>query len=277
QFKYALQTINSAKIVFLISEGVKKGAFLEEANPENKDSKFFKTYLYRYLKEIGKAINNGGSVLYTINSQKTGVDEISDENNLSDGSLVYLANEGGGKYFSGSNVAKIVSSIEKTTSAYYEATFTPGPAESGLLKIDIKCKREGVQIYTINYTEKTQPYINMPPERKKLFAFDVISGGNWSRMVGKVMKVKFKTLKKEKNGNEEIYSIQAPLPGEMQDRKLEVFSIGVDAASGKVTVSAVRNQVKDILNFKIKCNQSIKQSFVIIEPTTPRCLYNEIN
>ncbi|HLP58470.1 MAG TPA: hypothetical protein VK186_06570 [Candidatus Deferrimicrobium sp.] len=277
QFKYALQTINSAKIVFLISEGVKKGAFLEEANPENKDSKFFKTYLYRYLKEIGKAINNGGSVLYTINSQKTGVDEISDENNLSDGSLVYLANEGGGKYFSGSNVTKIVSSIEKTTSAYYEATFTPGPAESGLLKIDIKCKREGVQIYTINYTEKTQPYINMPPERKKLFAFDVISGGNWSRMVGKVMKVKFKTLKKEKNGNEEIYSIQAPLPGEMQDRKLEVFSIGVDAASGKVTVSAVRNQAKDILNFKIKCNQSIKQSFVIIEPTTPRCLYNEIN
>lgn len=284
QFKYALQTLNSAKIVFLISEGIKRGALLDEfssefdykKSSEEKERKFFKAYLYQYLKEIGKAINNGGSVLYTINSQKTDLDEINDENNLGDGSLTYLANEGGGKYFSGSDVAKIVSSIERTTSAYYEATFTPRPEESGLMKIDIKCKREGVQLYTINYTEKTQPYINMPQEKKKLFAYNVISGGNWSRMVGKVMKAKFKTSKKEKKGNEEIYSIQVPLPGEMKNRKLDVFSISMDAKNQKVTVNALSSEAKDILNIKINRKEDRKTSFVIIEPTGIWCLYNEI-
>lgn len=273
QFKYALQTISNAKIVFLISGGVKKGAFLETILPGKNENKFFKTYLYQFLKEISKAINNGGSVLYTINSQTTDMDDLENKDNIGEGSLAYMAKEGGGKYFSGSDVAGIVSSIEKTTSAYYEATFIPGPEEKDLMKIDIKCKREGVQLFTINQTEKTQPYINMPPVKKKLFAYDVISGGNWSRMVGKVMKAKFKTSKKEKG---EIYSIQVPLPGEMKNRKLDVFSISLDTNNQAVTVNALTNEAKEILNIKIPRKKDSKCSFVIIEPTGTWCIYNEL-
>lgn len=275
-FKSALRQITSAKIVFLFSEGIKKGAFLESISSISSKNKLYKTYLYEYLKEISKAINYGGGVLYTVNPTKVEVDDLKNPVTSGEDSLMYMAKEGGGKYFAGSDVNKIVSNIEKNTAAYYRLAFAPLPGDNNMMKIEIKPKREGVKIHTINYTEKTRPYIRMEDTQKKLFAYDVITGGNWSRMVGKVMRARFKKVKSGKKGNDNTFTVRVTLPEVMKDRKLDMFSIKVDTDTQKVNVSTMSRKIEDVLNLKFKRIKNTRQFFVIIEPTTPYCLYDEI-
>ncbi|MDQ1351986.1 MAG: hypothetical protein QG657_2292, partial [Acidobacteriota bacterium] len=63
---------------------------------------------------------------------------------------------------------------------------------------------------------------------------------------------------------------------EMKNRKLDVFSISLDTNNQAVTVNALTNEAKEILNIKIPRKKDSKCSFVIIEPTGTWCIYNEL-
>jgi VWFA-related protein len=276
RLKYALKTITQPKIVFLISEGISKGAFKEGSNikrgPESSfyTRAFMKTHFFNYLKEIVKAVNHGGSVVYTINPQH--IERSLDEGVSGEMSLRYLADESGGKYFAGSDVEKIIKRIKKTTAAYYELAFHI-PAQLGdNLELTIKCKRKDVKVHTLSHSERNRPYHQMEPVQKKIFALNVVSGGSWSRLLGRVMEAKFKIIKKEKNQ----YCLNVELPGEMKNRNLDVCLLYLEPTTEAVDMDFETIKANESLELKFLRKKNKRQFFVIIDPTIPYCIYNRI-
>lgn len=291
RFKYALKTITRPKVVFLISEGIAKAAFKELKEPEKvpeyakSQSAFRKTEkrvseenearemrLFEDMQKIVKAMNEGGSVLYTINPGKFRHDEEAS----GEMSLKYLAHESGGQYIAGSDAEKIIKKVKKTTAAYYELAFAAAPDLGKNIDLQIKCKREGVKINTFKQTERTKPYFRMDPVGKKLFALNMVTGGSWSRMMGKVVRIKYRMLRNEKSGDETYVMIEVPLPKKMKDRKLDMFLVQLDPKTKKVHIEMLTQAVKDRANFIIRKKDDTKEFFVIIEPLFSYCIYNQV-
>ena len=291
QFKYALKTITRPKVVFLISEGIAKAAFKNLKEPEEVSeygqfqSAFRKTEkraseenearemrLFEDLQKIVKAMNEGGSVLYTINPGKFRHDEEAS----GEMSLKYLAHESGGQYIAGSDAEKIVKKVKKTTAAYYELAFAATPELGKNIDLQITCKRAGVKVNTFKQTERTKPYYRMDPVGKKLFALNMVTGGSWSRMMGKVVRIKYRMLRNEKSGDETYVMIEVPLPKKMKDRELDMFLVQLEPKTKKVHIEMLIQAVKDRANFIIRKKDNTKEFFVIIEPVFAYCVYNQV-
>lgn len=291
QFKYALKTITRPKVVFLISEGIAKASFKTLTGPGEVesygkfDSVLTKTEkrvmeenesremrLFDDLQKIVKAMNEGGSVLYTINPGRFRHDEEAS----GEMSLKFLAHESGGQYIGGSDAKKIVKKVRKTTAAYYELAFAAIPDLGKNVDIKVKCKREGVKINTFKQTERTKPYYRMEPVEKKLFALNMVTGGSWSRMMGKVVRIKYRMLRNEKSGNETFLMIEVPLPKKMKGRKLDMFLVQFEPKTEKVNIELLTQAVKERANFIIRKRENTKEFFVIIEPVFAYCIYNQV-
>lgn len=292
RFKYALKTITRPKVLFLISEGIASAAFKTLETPEvveaygrfhstlttdekgvDKQNEFRDQRLFKDLQLVVKAINEGGSVLYTINPERFQHDsEASGEM-----SLRYLAQESGGEYIAGSDVKKVIKTIKKTTAAYYELVFSPTPdLDTKEIDIEIKCKRKGVIVNTFKKTERNRPYFKMEPVEKKLFALNMVTGGSWSRMMGKVVRIKYNRLRTEQIGDETATMIEIPLPDKMKSRTLDIFAVKLDSETKKVNIELISHKAKDRVNLIVKQKPSTKEFFVIIEPVFAYCVYNQL-
>jgi hypothetical protein len=262
KFKYALKTITSPKITYLISEGPARGAFIKGSNQA--------LYLFTYLKNIARAVNEGGSVLYAIDPKK--LDDAGDEDASGEMSLTYLARESGGKYFAGAQVDKVVREVRRATAAYYEVAFAVGLDMEKRMNVEIRCRRQGVRIHTLNYAERDNPYRQMEALQKKVFAIDVVSGGSWSRMVGKVVKVRYKKVKDEKSRR----AIEIQIPEAMQNQTADIFLVTQDPQTHKTDIDLKTKKLKptETLRFKIEDNKDYY--FTLIEPTNTYCIYNRI-
>ncbi|MCX6579948.1 MAG: hypothetical protein NT166_07155 [Candidatus Aminicenantes bacterium] len=266
QFQYALKTITQPKIVFLISEGISNMAF----NEEYSEGKFFvKPFLFNYVKDIVRAVNTGGSVLYTINPQDNAAaiaEGVSGEMSLRN-----LAEESGGKYFEGSDPGIVIKNIKKTIAAYYELVFPIPPQLGDNITLTVKCSRKDARLHTLTHTERNKPYQKMAPMQKKIFALDVATGGGWSRMTGTVAAAKYNKVKQEKN--ECVLAVE--LPGEMINLKLDIFLLDIDPDT-EVDMNFETREVKGRLELKMNLQKNKKQFFVIIKPISLWCLYNEV-
>jgi hypothetical protein len=309
QFRYALKTIDKPKIVFLISEGIALGAFRAALgaadtaaagggagssaadalgtpgkgfysilNQDEKtvfdQNKIYSSFMLKYLVDVVRSINKGGSVLYTINPRRT--DDINDDEASGEMSLRYMAGESGGKYFAGSKPKKIIERVKKTTAAYYELFYSIIPDMGSDMNVRLECKRKGVRIHSLSHTEKNRPYYRMEPVQKKLFALNVVTGGSWSRIAGRVMKVKYKKSKPAKGESEKVMTLQVPLPNVMRNHKVDMFLFHMDPKTQKTDINLMSSNVTDVVNIKFKPKKDKNQFFVIIEPTTPYCIYNKI-
>ncbi|HLP59246.1 MAG TPA: hypothetical protein VK186_10470 [Candidatus Deferrimicrobium sp.] len=291
QFKYALKTITRPKVVFLISEGIDKAAFSILQEPEkvaeyddfssaltrdeegvDKKKAFQDPRLFKDLQEVVKAMNEGGSVLYTVNPGRIREDEEAS----GEMSLKFLANESGGQYIAGVDTQKIVKKVKTTTAAYYELAFTPTPEMRKNIDIEIKCKRPGVKVNSFKKTERAKPYYRMDLTEKKLFALNTVTGGDWSRIVGKVVKIKYRSLRDEKQGNEIISLLEIPLPPKMKGRELDLFYVQIDTQTKKVNIELLTQTLKDRANIIVRKRENKKDFFVIIEPVFTYCVYNQV-
>ena len=256
QLKYALKTITHPKTVYLISAGQIPEAMGDTA-----------TY-FRFLEDAAKAINFGGSMFYLINPLK--------QKKSSGGTeLKFMADQVGGKFITGSSSGDIIRQVTQSTSAYYEAAYTTENQEDTRSRIRLECNRKEVDLITINYSERSTPYRQMNPMEKKLFALNVINGGSWSRMVGRVGKIEFKTL--TDTGDPSAKTIEISTPPKMINRSLDLFLVNVDPASGKATIglNTKEGREKEVLRFPVQKGQY--QYFVIIEPSQPFCIYNKVD
>jgi VWFA-related protein len=289
QFKYALKTIVKPKIVFLVSEGIAKNAFKTDyalidrspagavsvlkPEPTVKDVKhFFDQRLFQYLKDMVTTINEGGSVFYTIHPGKFE----RDEGASGEMSLRYLASEGGGKFIGGSDTKDIIRHVKRTTAAYYELAFMTDDNMGKKLDIDVKCTREGVKLHTFEKTEKGTAYNQMAPLEKKLFAFNAATGGSWSRMVGKVVRVKYKKHKQEKPGAPNKIPIEIQLPEAMKNRKLDIHVLHYDPKTMKTEIDFKTKILGENVLLALKSKNDTSDFFVIIEPVNVYCIYNEV-
>ena len=313
QFKYILKTISKPKLVFLISEGMADGAFkmnlqgkytpvdpvVPESDAELRRRKFetilvkteknvlqenqvYSNSLFRYLNEIIKSINYGGSVIHTINPGRP--NDTNDAGVSGEMSLRYLADESGGSYFIGSNTQDIVKRIEKSVSAYYEMVFytDAGSRSNGMndnLQVELSCKREGVKVYTTGHAENSRIYRDMDPVQKKMFALNVVTGGSWSRNLGKVMRIPYRREMDDQKEKNDSYTLDVPLPNQMKNKKLDIFLIQRDPQTNRVDMSlvnrAAKNWVKITIKNKTNESEGLEQFFVIIEPLDAYCIYNK--
>jgi len=258
QLKYALKTITLPKTVFLISPGQKNYAL----------GNMPVTY-YRFLEEAAKAINYGGSMFYLINPLR--------HRSKSRGTaLKFMSDQVGGKFVSGQSIKEIVTTVKKSTSAYYELAFYPGKKSDQKSRIRLKCKRDGVQLATISYSERSRPYHRMNFTEKKMFALNVVNGGSWSRMVARVGRIKYKSP-----GNTSIEkgvkSIQINIPPAMRNRSLDIFRVHVDPVTQKAAIAFENRKMGETGTFSIDTDKDKKHYFVIIEPSEPLCIYNQVN
>lgn len=291
RFKYAMKTMKRPKVVFLISEGIAKGAFktLEEPEEVGHYWKFTLAFirtekrvseqnetremrLFKDLYNVVKAINEGGSILYTINPGKIK----HDDEDSGEMSLKFLAHESGGQYLAGSVAEKLIKRVKKSTAAYYELVFSPTPDMGKKIDLEVKCKRKGVKVNSFRETERSRPYLAMEPVEKKLFALNTVTGGSWSRMMGKVVRIKYKRLRTERSGNETYSLIEIPLPQKMKDRSLDMFLVQINPETKKANVEMLTQPVKDRANMAIRKQDSSREFFVIIEPTFTYCIYNQV-
>lgn len=284
--KYALRTLVRPKIVFLISEGISNTAFKEGfgSNYNRKSNRGSidrnqgefntQTFYFTYLKKIAESFNQGGAVIYSINPRRI---DISDDNDSAgDDSLKYLAAQSGGKYFRGLNVPYIIKRVKKSTAAYYELFFYPEPGATDKMRFNITCERQGVRIHSINFSEKDRPYRNMPKIQKQLFAFNMVTGGTWSRMTAAIEKLEYKNPGMQKIGEKTVGNIEVTLPQRMRGRLLDIFVLNIDPGTMKSDIDLTRRTVGERVTIPMTIEKNKKTFVAIIEPKNVQCIYNII-
>lgn len=246
QFKNALRTIDNPKVTFLLSEGF----------AGHVDDSFVKNPLHHRLfsymgfeKDMVKEVHEGGSVL-----QKVHVGSLRSQDSK-----------------------PLAAWLNKSTAAYYELSFNPGPRAGEKMDIRIKCKRRGVRINAVAYKEKDKPYQEMNKVQKKLFAVNVATGRSYSRILGRVSLSFFKKIKEEKIGNETGVVVQVPIPDAMKDRSVDVFALRFDDKYQDVDVAWSQRVAKERETITLPTGKNKKHLyFVIVEPSTAFCIYNKI-
>jgi hypothetical protein len=116
----------------------------------------------------------------------------------------------------------------------------------------------------------------MEPVEKKLFALNMVTGGSWSRIIGKVVRIKYRNLRNEKQNGETIALIEIPLPPKMRGRQLDLFFVQFNPQTKKVKIELLNQKLKDRANLIIRKRKNTKEFFVIIEPVFTYCVYNQV-
>lgn len=302
QLKYALKTITKPKVLFLISEGLSERSWgdsdssfsmtrdLSERTWENAYTSYNLHYYFTYLM---KAINQGGCVINVLYSGRRlhmrdatyaflgplrdmpGIEK--DHMASSDWMLKTIAVKSGGAFFIDPDIDTMVTSIKKTTAAYYEVVFIHKQEMKQRQRVTIKSKRKDIVIHTLNYTEAEKEYKKMEKTQKKVFAINVATEGSWSRMVGQVRRTAYKKLQKEKKGRERYYKIEVPIPGELRNKQADIFLLRFDKSYEHTDINYINQTLKEkeVLEIKSKKGKKLLY-FVIIEPESTHTIYNQV-
>jgi VWFA-related protein len=276
RFKYALKTISGPKVVFLISEGIAKGAFSHSYKAGRRgisSESMVKPFLLKYFEGFVDAVNSGGSVLYTVNPRSVTVSTMLDTENSGDFSLKYMSAKSGGKYFSGQDIQTVADEIKNTTKAYYELAFPLPPEMDDKSVIDVKCKRKGVVLFNPRLTERETPYKQMEPAQKRVFALDVVTGGSWSRIRADIEEAGHTRLKTTKKKGKTVYTLAVDIPREMQNRDVDIFVLEMNKKTKNHLVRNFTRQAKEREILEIETGKGNDFFFVIVDPASTRTIY----
>jgi VWFA-related protein len=284
QLEYALKTITKPKLLFLISEGLSERAWgfsFSSYNPH---------YYFTYLM---KAINQGGCVINVLYAGRRlhmrdatyvflgplqlmpGIER--DHMKSTEWMLKDIAVKSGGAFFINPDIDTMVTSIKKTTAAYYEVVFIQKEEMKKRQRILIKSKRKDIVIHTLNYTEAEKEYKKMEKMQKKVFAINVATEGSWSRMVGQVRRTGYKKLQKEKKGKSTFYKIEVPIPEQLRNKQADIFLLRFDKSYEHTDINYIKQSLKEkeVLEIKSKKGKKLLY-FVIIEPESTHTIYNRV-
>jgi hypothetical protein len=266
EFKYALKTIRFPKAVFLVSGGIQSlsGDFnsYDQANLIN---------YYNTIKQAAIDINKGGSLLFLVNP----IPETLAIRNV----LGMMSEVSNAKCVSGRDINEMVTQLKQNTAAYYEVAFSHTPELGENFKIKIKCKRKGVRLNTLEYGEKSKPYAEMPELQKELFALNVVTGGSWSRMVGKVKPTVYRKIEEITGKKKIIKKINVTIPREQRGKKLDIFMLNVDPVTLKADIILDQRMTdeKENLDLEIEAQTGKVQYIVIIEPEKTHCVFTRVS
>jgi hypothetical protein len=268
EFKYALKTIRFPKTVFLVSGGVQ--SFSGDMNGFGQSRNNLIKY-YETLKQAAIDVNKGGSLLYLVNP-------IPETLKIRQ-ALSVMSEVSNAKCVSGRDVNEMVKQLKNNTTAYYEVAFSHKPELGENFKIKIKCKRKGVKLNTLKYGEKAKPYTEMPKLQKELYALNVVTGGSWSRMVGKVKPATYREIEKTTGKKKITKKINVTIPHELKGKKIDVFTLNVDPDTLKADIKLDQRIVgeKENLDVEIEAQKGKTQYIVIIEPEKTHCIFTRVS
>jgi hypothetical protein len=270
--KYALKTITLPKTVYLISAGNMDGLRYMAVPLHG--------HYYRFLEEAAEAVTHGGALFYLVNpiTHQYLAKRAYHVRTKIIPTLKFMANHVGGKYITGSSLKEIIDTTKKSTSAYYEMAFYQDNRSGDNMRIRLKCKRKGVQLTTINYSERNKPYRQMNFTEKKMFALNVVNGGSWSRMVARVGKIDYKNLATpQKIGPAKNFkTIEIQVPPNMRNRMLDFFQVRIDPLTEKAEIVFNKKKMEVKESIRMKVREDKRHYFVIVEPTKPFCIYNRV-
>jgi len=260
QLKFALKTTTLPKTVYLISAGPRSTEMSENAV----------TYL-RLLEEAARAINYGGGVFYLINPLRQRRSGGGTE-------LKFMSDAVGGRFISGTSIKDVAAQVKKSTSAYYETAFNSKTNDGEKNKILLTCKRKGVRLTSITFSEQGRPYKSMDAKERKLFVLNIISGGSWSRMVTPIKQIKYKTVADttQSVGTELSKDIQLHVPKEIKNRKLHIYRVEIDTTNQQAGFRFSESVLPDNERMKINTPKGKRTFIVLIEPESPICYYSQV-
>lgn len=257
QLKYALKTIPFPKTFFLISPG-----------PMRAERSVLNIHIYKQLIKAAQAINLGGSALYIVNPRE--VRTLAEKN-----ALKFMTDNVKGKFIYGQDFDDVVEKIKTSTSAYYELAFYSREKGDRVNRLKLTCKRKDVELISVGYSEKTRPYLKMNDTEKELFALSVINRGSWSRITSKIGRIPYKKIQAS-TSKKKPDVIQLNIPPFMQNRKLDLFVVHVNPKTGKADFQFQRKSMAGTETIEIFPKKKRNAYFVIIEPDTPICIYNQV-
>ena len=144
-------------------------------------------------------------------------------------------------------------------------------------RIKIKCKRKGVKINTLGYGEKPRPYAEMKEPLKKLFALNVVLGGSWSRMVGKVQRVVCRKIGETPKKKITIKKIDVNIIKALQNRNLDIFVLNVHPVTLKAAIDLFQRKVGEKETIEVEAQTGRKQFVVIVEPEKSHCIFTQVS
>jgi len=237
QLKRALKTIDGPKQTFIFTEGF--GAYVDGGE-------------YKYNKmmdEMDNYVYDGGSVLKRIWT-------------------------GGMRPHHLKNYAR---KLNRSVSAYYEIFFNPGKNIGGDMKMEIKCKRDGVRINAAGHREKEKPYRKMKTPQKKIFAISVVTGLSFNSMLGRVHKVPYRILKRGNADGERQVTLKVNMPEQLKNRQLDMYLLRFDDAYRDVDVDVFPVRVNDSHKFTLQTSKAKRNLyFIFVEPGTTYAIYNQV-
>lgn len=263
--KYALKTIRWPKMIYLISGGVREisGTGL------NVSHGYTRKY-YELLKESAIGINEGGALLYMINPIMIHRHARGVRN-----AAKYMSKIGNAKCIAGNNLPDILTKVKKNTEAYYELAFALTAKHKDRFNIKVKSKRKGIRLNTLRHGEKSKSYVQMNKTQKKLFALNVILGGSWSRVMGKISQARLNPVDPN-TGKKKKIGVDVHIPAELQNKELDFFTLSVDPKTLEADIELVQKKAGSLSNVEVKLKKGRRHFVVVVEPGKARCIYNKV-
>lgn len=294
RLKYTLEAISGPKLVFLISRGLPEILFIDEyvhvPNHVIYDSSVLQT-----LQKLGKEINAGGSILYTIYPGRLEMDiqapgsgggggkgggiaadsegtldnmfiPITRESGIE--SLKLMAAASGGRLFE-AYTDKIVKEIHTSTAAFYELAYSPPKGKTSRIKIT--SSRRGVRVNTLAQTETYKSYKNMEPVRKKVFAMNAVLGRSWVKDAGQLQRASYTW----KDWQKKMIDVHLPITAAGRPVDIYLIRFDRDFKNPKITLKHKKAAAVETLTVD-KYKADSHYYFLVVEPDPVNCYYNRI-
>ncbi|MEN8223400.1 MAG: hypothetical protein ABFR36_09100 [Acidobacteriota bacterium] len=254
---YSLNQITDNKFIYFFSEGL---SFWSRKSSKHSEEQYF-----RSLKKAADMMGQSGSVIFVINPKGFDDSDISGGGFFSlqsgDDSLKYIASESGGRYLRG-NKKDLSERFEKMNKAYYEIAFSDtGMPDGGIGEIEIRAKREGINIHSLKKIEKKKNYSQMKKIEKEVLALNLLGRNT---LFKPPVQIRGFNVLSEVTENDNTY-IKLKLPGNFKRKYVDLFIIN----TGEGVIDSVRMEKKlvpgDIVNISIPVKGSDTGKFVLID------------
>ena len=139
--------------------------------------------------------------------------------------------------------------------------------------IEIICRKKGARLFYIRSTREATPYREMPQLQKQLFVLNVVDGGSWSKRMANIIKIPYRTINRTDNLKTTI-SIDMPI--HLQNKMADIYLLNKQIGFKENLFKIFKRRLKSKEIFEVELKKGYQNYFIIIEPHSHQCLYNQV-
>ena len=226
------------KVVFLFSSGIPLRVFGQKTEYQIEDNKLENIlpddFYYKGIQTLASIFKRNGVLLFLVNPGGTRIK--SDDPESGEKSLRMIADDSGGRYYSGTE-KEITSEVLLMERAYYEVLF-PFNSEVKNPEIDFKIvsKRPDVTVYSVKYLARAKKYSEMSRMEREVLIIDTVRSGDHSRVELKI--IPFVLGGAAKAGSLSVFPVR--IPAELAGSEWDLYRVWTGKTSGDVKMELDR-------------------------------------